>query len=166
MNISFREVQEGDITMLWEWLQNSVVSKRYTDVDLWYDVYHAKVMRKILSEVEFSYLIEIDTQQVGYIQCYNCLGADKKYREPFVSEWTRWVDMFIGEDARRGKWLWWVILRNFVEQIVQGIHYAKKVMIDPDQENIPAVKAYQKAWFIIDREIQIDGEKELLMYYN
>lgn len=165
MQIWFESITINDVDTLYQWLKNPFISEWYWDgLEMDLQSYSAKVQRKIDSKYEFPYFILVDSQKIWYIQCYDCRWADKECRETIVPIQTRWVDMFIGEDLYRWKWFWWLILKEFVEQIVVWIHYAKKVMIDPDIWNIAAIKAYQKAGFIVDKEIESDGKKQLIMY--
>lgn len=166
--ISFQPVILTNTPLLYKWLQSPLVSKRYDDgILLSYEQYYQKIKHKIDSPYEFPYLILLDDSPIGYIQCYDCRWADKTHRETDVSNGTRGIDMFIGEDQWRGKGLWWVILKQFVDTIVIAIHHAKQVMIDPDILNIPATKAYQKAWFSIQKTIESkEWWQEYIMMYQ
>lgn len=158
--ITFREIEEKDISSLYQRLQEPNVAQRYTWWELGFEEYQKKMISKIESDYLFAYIIMVDDMDVGYIQCYDCT---REWYPSFALPNTWWVDMFIGTNELRGKGLWGVILKEFVESIVKKIHHADKVIIDPEVDNQIAIKAYQKAWFVIEREFFENGEHNFLM---
>lgn len=166
--ISFRPVVREDIPILYQWLQNPDVALFYDDGRRLSSVeYEAKILHKISSPTEYSYIILIDEREVWYIQCY-LVEAENPIMMSQIDDpsWARAMDMFIGEDEYRGKGYGSVILRQFVTDIILSVHHARAVYIDPYVTNVRAIKAYTKAWFLPVKEFHDGGGDSLLMRYN
>ncbi len=100
----------------------------------------------------FPYFILRDSEPIGFIQYY------------IQDETTIGLDMWIGILKERNSGYGTEALKQMVELIHKKHPYIKELFIDPEMENIRAVKCYQKAGFkncgeIVDEE----GDKCLMM---
>ena len=106
---------------------------------------------KSLTDV-FPYFILRDGESIGFIQYY------------IHDAETIGLDMWIGTMQERSRGYGSEALRQMVELIHEKHPQVKELFIDPEVDNIRAIKCYQKAGFQPVEEIVDDeGDKCLLM---
>lgn len=154
--IKFRELMdtEDDYLLMTKWLNNFNVRTWYGFDDFINppDVNDIKMKyrNKIINKEKMNPLIIIiDGIEAGYIQYYES-------REYLDEKDVYAIDLFIGNDDYRGKGYGTKVLREIINLILarQG---AKEIIIDPDINNIAAIKCYTAAGFnklkVIDNQL-------------
>lgn len=98
-----------------------------------------------------TFVIEIDGQNVGYIQCYWIADEPDSARQlalpPMPEPGAVGTDLFIGEEAFRNREWGTPILRAFHRQIVFGEMQASVAIIAPSPDNRRAIRVYEKVGF-------------------
>jgi aminoglycoside 6'-N-acetyltransferase len=99
----------------------------------------------------------------AYLQCYdpaawpeNGLGRHPKG--------TRGIDQFIGEADMLGRGHGSAFIRAFIDGLIAA--GTPRVVTDPDPANTRAIRAYEKAGFRKDREVDTPDGRALLMVRN
>ena len=106
------------------------------------------------------YLVLTSDRPFAYLQCYvqtrwpdNGLGVHPAG--------TRGIDQFIGEAQMLSRGHGSAFIRQFVDTLLAA--GTPRVLTDPDPENARAIRAYQKAGFRADREVDTPDGRALLM---
>ncbi|HIE86424.1 MAG: GNAT family N-acetyltransferase [bacterium] len=148
--VSFRPLKESDYPLLFDWLQRPHVKEWWDDGD---DTL-AKVSRHYSSDPDttFRYIVQSDdSSPIGYIQYY--LEPDEVVG----------VDLLIGEPALLNQGIGTEVITTFVE-MVYSWRDPKKIVIDPEPENIRAIRCYEKAGFVFDKiGLGEDGKQAYFM---
>lgn len=153
MNLSFLPLAESHFPLLLKWLEAPHV-KKWWDQDLVYTLDlvkekysdYVKGYKQIdgLHKPIQAYLICLDNQPVGYIQIYNVYDFPRSKPLTGLPENLGGIDIFIGEEAFLGKGLGPQAMAKFLGLYAKDYSY---VFVDPDVNNIVAIKAYEKAGF-------------------
>lgn len=150
MNISFESLTALHFPLMLKWLETTHV-KAYWDKDISYtedlvkEKYASYVdgykLEKGVQKAIHSYIIYIDNNPIGYIQIYNAYDFARKVPLINLPKSLAAIDFFIGDINYIGKGLGVEILKVFD---YQGY---KNILVDPEMDNIVAIKIYKKAGF-------------------
>ncbi|MER8691780.1 acetyltransferase [Mesorhizobium opportunistum] len=138
----FRPVTEKDLPMIAGWLAEPHVAQWWDDPE----TEIAEIRGHIDSISVEPLIIELDGIPIGYLQTYDPhLEDDHPYADqPFG---TLGIDVSIGRPELVGRGHGSAIVRQFVEQLFEeGV---PRVIIDPDPANVRAIRAYEKAGFVV-----------------
>jgi len=150
MKISFKDLSIYDFPLLLKWLNKSHV-KQWWDQDISHneksiaEKYSTYVKKYKLNNGQkkdiFAFVIYLEDKPIGYIQIYNAYDF---LRSKLLSNFPQSlgaIDFYIAEEEYLGKGLGAEILNAFVTQEFDYI------LVDPDINNIAAIKTYEKAGF-------------------
>lgn len=149
MKIAFKEFRLEDVPLYYEWAEKEHVK------NVWFlEGYQPKeyILTKIKGNgIEYPFLITIDDKAIGFIQYWDIYARDrieKNKKDYFTGSppGTYGIDIFIGELDFIGKGFGSQILVSFSELLFKE-YGAKKLVVDPDSENIKAKCCYEKAGF-------------------
>jgi aminoglycoside 6'-N-acetyltransferase len=152
----FRPMSAGDLPLVKEWLARPHV------VEWWGDTYQQFELVSGDLEVEAmdQFIVAQDERPFAYLQCYdpqvwpeNGLGAHPGG--------TRGIDQFIGEADMVGRGHGSAFIRDFIERLIAA--GAPRVITDPDPGNRRAIRAYEKAGFRREHELDTPDGRALLM---
>lgn len=157
MNITFKKLEEKDFPLLVNWLNEPHVKKWWDREIIWtkdlikekYLTYvHGYKLDNAVKKSINAFIIHADQQAIGYIQYYNAYDFERDdYVLRGLPENLAAIDLYIGEPYFIGKGLASLIINKFLDQYVWPSFYA--CLVDPDMDNIRAIKAYEKAGFKI-----------------
>jgi aminoglycoside 6'-N-acetyltransferase len=164
--ISFKALESADFPLLVSWLNQPHV-RRWWSQEGQSLVTLSGVARKLMPRIEgkeqvFAFIIYAQSVPIGYIQWYDAYRFPREGYAlaaiPHLPVSLVAIDFYIGEPAFIGKGLAAPILSHFIQMIVPAFYTT--VLVDPDRENIPAIKAYARAGFTeleqnVVREIQL-----------
>ncbi|MBP6985202.1 MAG: GNAT family N-acetyltransferase [Alphaproteobacteria bacterium] len=170
MNITFKPLQTDHLPLLFKWLEKP-------HVQIWWDP-GVDLTPELLQEKYGSYpdgyyvedgikkplnafIVEIDHHPVAYTQLYdirNYPGAAKIPEVQLLANCTG-LDIFLGDEAYVGKGYGTAILKEFLSRHVAPSHEA--CFVDPDKNNLQAIRAYEKAGF---RTLQEAGKTVWMMW--
>ena len=152
----FRPLSASDLPLVRRWLKAPHVVEWWGEPDEQF----AGVCDDLDEPAMDQYLVVADNTPFAYLQCYvqtrwpeNCLGEHP--------EGTRGIDQFIGEAHMLDRGHGSAFIRQFVDTLLTS--GAPRVLTDPDLENARAIRAYQKAGFRADREVDTPDGRALLM---
>lgn len=149
MTICFQPLTEQDLPLLHRWLNTPLL------IDIWNDgesispeEVAAKYLPRIRGEEPTSpYLILCDEVPIGYIQTY--LWSSYPDYQPYLGtdEDSASLDLFIGEEAYRGRGLGPLMLRQFLTEILFTRPATASCIITPEVRNEAALRVYERAGF-------------------
>src|SRR5262245_41740560 len=155
----FRPMAPADLPLVLRWLQTPHV------MQWWGEAYREFELIRGDFEIEGmdQFIVCVWDRPFGYLQCYeptrwpeNGLG-----RHP---PGTRGIDQFIGETDMIGRGHGSAFIRAFIERLLRA--GAPRIITDPDPANVRAIRAYEKAGFYKDREVDTPDGRALLMVRN
>ncbi|MGC4189749.1 MAG: GNAT family N-acetyltransferase [Thermomicrobiales bacterium] len=150
--IAFRPLQDDDPRQMLRWLADPDVSPWYGEGDPTLANIQARYAARIAgTDTTRGFIIRIDGQDAGYIQCYWLADEPDYARQlalpaPFDAE-TTGTDLFIGEPRFRNRGWGTPVLVAFHRQIVFGEMNARAAIIAPEPGNHRAMKTYERAGF-------------------
>jgi ADP-ribose pyrophosphatase YjhB (NUDIX family)/RimJ/RimL family protein N-acetyltransferase len=176
MTITFEPLHESHFPLLLKWLETPHV-KKWWDQDVKYTL---ELVREKYGSYVKGYKLEDGQQKpiqgfiiyssqnpVGYIQIYNAYDFPRSMSLLGLPENLGAFDIFIGEAAVLQQGLGSKAILEFLRQ--HGKLYTH-IFVDPDSNNVAAIKAYEKAGFKVLSEQQDTKEvwmiKDLLDIAN
>ena len=153
----FRPMTADDLPLVRDWLDRPHVAEWWHDGDAFEfvsgDLAHDDMAQFIVMQAGRSF---------GYLQCYN------------IGEWhvgfgtqpmgTRGLDQFIADSEMIGRGHGSAFIRAFSERLLGS--GTPRIVLDPKPTNARAIRAYEKAGFSRDREVDTPDGRALLMVRN
>ena len=147
-DIRFTPVTASDYPVLRRWLDNPHVREWWGEPDTALDKIRVMVDGR---DTTRPFLFSCDGEPAGYIQCWTVgdeVAGGNAPDAPWLLDLPKdaiGVDLFIGEPGQLGQGIGTVAMRAFLARLfAEGV---KTVIIDPDETNLRAVRAYKKAGF-------------------
>ena len=147
--ITIRDFVESDLPLMLKWLTNDKVLAYYEgrDVRFTMDTLSAHFLKAIPDG--FRVIIEYKKSPVGYAQVYQVCGElFDEYDYPDDGHIVFAMDQFIGEPECWNKGIGTSFLKMMAAYLKEN-KAAKRVLLDPHQNNNRAIRAYEKAGFKI-----------------
>lgn len=143
----FRDVQREDFPRLANWLAEPHVAKWWGEPS----TELASIEEAMTSAETRPMIVELDGEPIGYLQSYDPhLEEGHPYQDQ--PKGTLGIDISIGIAELTGKGHGSAIIRQL------SARGATRIVIDPDPENVQAIRAYEKAGFrYIDTRTSIYG---------
>lgn len=168
----FKLLHEDDLELMYKWFQTPHVNKWYARGNQWSlkDI-EQKYLPRIKGEDDCpSFIVYHDKKPIGFIQYYSLENSLPEgvndYKHPIFLEFKpselAGVDLFIGSVNCLGKGIGTKMLRKFLKEHV--FTKFKAVAIDPESDNLDAIRCYEKAGFELStKERSNDGKSISLM---
>jgi aminoglycoside 6'-N-acetyltransferase len=153
----FRPMTADDMPLIRRWLGESHVA------EWWHDPDTLEFVSGDLDHHDLAqFIVSLGGRPFAYLQCYQ------------ISDWhdgfgtqpagTRGLDQFIGEADMLGYGHGSAFINSFIEMLfARGV---PRIVIDPRPDNPRAIRAYEKAGFVPQREIVTPDGAALLMIRN
>ena len=151
----FRPLVEGDLPMVRQWLRVPEVAEWWGDPDEQFGLVSGDMNEPAMDQ----YIVSVEEKPFGYLQCYRltawniCFGPQP--------EETRGIDQMIGMPDMIGRGHGSGFIRVFIEDLLAN--GTPRVVTDPDPENTRAIRAYEKAGFVRQHEVDTPDGSALLM---
>lgn len=146
--LGFAEAAREHLPMLRKWLAEPHVREWWGDPDREFDLIRAMVEGR---DTTLPFIVEVDGEAVGFIQCW-FIGHHQDDAwvddDPWLSELPAdavGIDLFIGDAARLDRGVGTAALAAFTRRLLEAGN--RTIIIDPDPDNLRAVRAYAKAGF-------------------
>ena len=153
----FRPMSADDLPLMRDWLARPHVAAWWHDADDF-----AFVSGDLAHHDMAQFIVTLDGRPLGYLQCYR-IGDWHTGFGPQPAG-TRGIDQFIAEPGLVGRGHGPAFIRQFSEALLAG--GTPRVVIDPSPANAHAIRAYEKAGFRRDREVDTPDGTALLMVRN
>lgn len=156
IEIDFLKLQESHFPLLLKWLEAPHI-KKWWDQDISYtqelvkEKYSSYVLGykadDNLKKVLGAYIINLNRVPIGYIQVYDFYDFPREYelKTENLPASLAGIDLFIGEAEFIHKGYGAAILEQFINNYV--FKEFNNCFVDPDNNNIAAIRAYEKAGF-------------------
>jgi aminoglycoside 6'-N-acetyltransferase len=155
----FRPMSAADLPLVRRWLETSHVVQWWGDASDQFALVSDDLDHPAMDQ----FIVTSNDHPFAYLQCYdqgdwleNGLGTHPPG--------TRGIDQFIGEADMVGCGHGSAFIRAFIERLLTA--GAPRVITDPDPANARAIRAYEKAGFRKEREIDTPDGRALLMVRN
>lgn len=153
IQITFTPLSALHFSYMLKWLETPHV-KKWWDQDIIYTI--DLVKEKYESYVDgykqidgvnksiHAYIINVEQEPAGYIQIYNANDFPRSKQLTDLPKNLGCIDIFIGEEKYLGQNIGSMAIKEFLNQY--GTSYSH-IFVDPDPNNITAIKSYKKAGF-------------------
>jgi aminoglycoside 6'-N-acetyltransferase len=169
--ITFRPLALTDMNAMSRWLGDPDVARWYTEdgTDVGYLTNHYRDSIEG-REATRGFIMQVGGEEIGYIQAVPIDGYPDYARQLQLEPGTVGIDLFIGEQAWRGRGIGTRVLATFTQEIVFGQMRAPVAVIGPSPDNARAIRSYEKAGFrwiktvpVVDKERPYENGDEYLM---
>jgi len=154
-SLQFKRLCENDLELLYTWFKEPTINQMYARNQIWsLEDIQKKYLPRILGQENVpSFIIIQNSTPMGFIQCYcltdylpeGILGYNNSLFTEYTPQELVGIDLFITKDRDRGKGLGETIINCFITQFLTRY---RAVIVDPDKNNIQAIRCYEKAGFI------------------
>ena len=153
----FRPMAADDMPLVQRWLTEPHVA------EWWHDPETLEFVGGDLDHPDLAqFIVSLKGRPFAYLQCYRI--GDWHVSFGPQPEGTRGLDQFIGEADMLGRGHGSAFVRAFIDRLFLG--GVPRIVIDPRPDNPRAIRAYEKAGFIPQREIVTPDGPALLMIRN
>ena len=153
--IKFKPLEIDDLKLIYNWFKVPEINQWYAQGKDWSmaDIEAKYKPRLIGKEVVPSFIIELDSNEIGFIQYYPLsktnmpegLSFKDALQQKVDINTSVGIDLFIGDQPLIGHGLGKTIIRNFIKTVIPKNYIT--IFIDPSHSNVRAVKAYKKVGF-------------------
>lgn len=162
---TFKPLQQEDLPLLLKWFQELHVTQ-WWPVPKKEEDFFEHFLKRIRTQDTVAYLVLLNEIPIGYIQYYKLDQRHQSWLPPLPEE-TIGTDQFIGEKEYLGKGYGTLMLKTFINFVVQQDRSIKVIIVDPDPNNKAAVRCYEKVGFQTIGEFKNNfGEPALVMRYT
>jgi RimJ/RimL family protein N-acetyltransferase len=162
MIVTFSPLAESDFNFIESWLQEPHVQKTWGN-EKWEESYE-KYLFRISSDSVKQFIIQIDTEPVGYIQYYWASKVGDGWWEGF-DENTVGFDLYIGNPNYLGKGYGKIIVNAFLRLLFQDSKICR-IIADPSPQNEKIINLLKNVGFVSSGEIQTPDGQALFMELN
>ncbi|KFZ27734.1 MAG: Aminoglycoside N(6')-acetyltransferase type 1 [Candidatus Izimaplasma bacterium HR2] len=142
--ISFRNVVEDDFITLHNWLKVPHVKEYWYQTESFtYEEICKKYSKRLKKGIVELYIIQKNGKDIGFIQTY-IIDEPTAF---MVKDKIKGIDLYIGEVDYIHKGYGKDIIDNFVINYIFNDKSIRFAGIDPEVENVIAIKAYKKSGF-------------------
>ena len=163
-NLTLRPATIADAPLLFRW-------RRAPHVARWWNVppYEAGTLADVEKELagdaaldgHESLLVLLDGVPVGYAQTYNAGRASGEWW-PDETDATRGIDLLIGEESLTGQGIGPRIVRALCARLFEDAS-VESIIVDPDPDNARSIRGFEKAGFVVERQLTTPDGDALLM---
>ena len=148
--LSFRPMVREDLPQLRSWLAEPHVAEWWTDASDTFEGVEAKYDERIATEHPVApWMMEVEGTAVGFVQWYWVEDEAEWFPGIAIPPGTVALDIAIGDPAYVGQGHGRRLLLEFVHHVLRAAApQSSEVWIDPDPQNVRAVKAYAAAGFV------------------
>lgn len=161
----FPPLTEADLALVRRWLLEPHVSRWWQDPPraTYPDDELEKYRRRIVgddADPTVLFFIRHRGRPIGFIQCYRIDDYDEYGRALALDVPSAGIDLFIGEPESIGKGHGPALIRVFLREIVFARYDVAECVIGPSVKNLSAIRAYEKAGFVFERDVAVPDEPD------
>jgi aminoglycoside 6'-N-acetyltransferase len=145
----------ADLPLIKRWLAEPHVRQWWGEPDEQYGLVSGDLNEPAMDQ----YIVSTTDAPFGYLQCYDLTAWNSGFGDQ--PKGTRGVDLFIGEGDMIGRGHGSALVRTFVDNCLKS--GARRMVTDPDPENMRAIRAYENAGFVRDHLVETPDGIALLM---
>jgi len=163
---TFKQVTNDDLPLLHKWFQEPQVNR-------WWPVLKEgelieNFLERIRSKETFGYVVLLNGVPIGYIQYYKIDRSMPKAGAwlPELPKATLGTDQFIGDTQYIGKGYGTIFIKDFITYLHTIEPDITTIIVDPDPENLAAIRCYEKVGFKKMIIFEKSGARHWLMIYQ
>jgi len=163
---SFQKLNEKDLPLLFAWFKEPHVQKWWPTPEK--DKLLEKFLQRIRSKDVFGYIVLLNNIPIGYIQYYYIDRNNKNAGSWLLPlpKMTIGIDQFIGDPEYIGKGYGTLLIKEFIYMLKEIESTVTTIIVDPDSENLAAIRCYEKVGFTSLGIYDVLGGRHLLMKYD
>lgn len=148
--LTLRKLEDKDISLVEKWINQDYILKWYHEPEEW-----IREMRERNGEFSFlsHYIVEENDNPFAFCQYYDCFDAQEDWYSVRSSGHTFSIDYLIGDQEYLGKGYAKMIIKALIEK-VKSHPDAKKIVVQPEMENIASCRTLLSNGFLFDDELQ------------
>jgi aminoglycoside 6'-N-acetyltransferase len=154
----FRPMTATDLPLVRRWLALPHVMQWWGEPDEQFDLVSGDLDHPAMDQ----FIVTAAEEPLGYLQCYRLTAWNTGFGPQ--PEGTRGIDLFIATPEMIGRGHGGALIRAFADRLLA--EKTPRVVTDPDPGNARAIRAYEKAGFCRDREVDTPDGRALLMVRN
>jgi aminoglycoside 6'-N-acetyltransferase len=158
LQYQFRPMSAGDLPLVRDWLARPHVAEWWGEPDEQFGLVSGD-----LDEPAMDQFIVTADRAFGYLQCYDPAAWPEGGLGDHP-QGTRGIDQFIGAPDMIDRGHGSAFIRAFMENLIAA--GTPRVITDPDPANARAIRAYEKAGFRREHEVDTPDGRALLMVRN
>ncbi len=158
--ITFRKLQDEDLTILHKWRNEPFVKEWYgkNETTSFNDIIRKYTPRIKGEEPTECFIVHYDNTPVAFIQTYKINAYPENVKYFGVDSTVAGIDLFIGNQEFFGKGFGSLMVKEFLHNVVFAKGDILSCLVDPEPDNIRAIKLYEKVGFRYLKTIQIHGD--------
>jgi RimJ/RimL family protein N-acetyltransferase len=160
--ITFHPLTPGDIPPLHAWLQRPHVMRWWGDPGTRAQVAGHYLPYTRPDATTRACIARLDDVPIGFIQSYVVLASGDGWWEDETDPGARGIDQFLANPEQLGRGLGSAMVRAFVARLFADPSVTQ-VQTDPSPDNHRAIRSYQRAGFVAERELVTPDGPALLM---
>jgi aminoglycoside 6'-N-acetyltransferase len=149
----------ADLPLVRRWLQTPQVAQWWGDATEQFALISGDLEEPAMDQ----FIVAKDGRPFAYLQCYDPAAWPDNGLGLHPND-TRGIDQFIGETDMIARGHGAAFIRTFTDGLIAA--GTPRIVTDPDPMNFRAVRAYEKAGFRQDREVDTPDGRALLMVRN
>jgi RimJ/RimL family protein N-acetyltransferase len=156
--VLFRALERSDFPLLQRWLSEPHVDAWWHEpLDL------AGLEQKYGPRIDGIeptrvFIIEHETQPIGWIQWYRWSDYPKHAAQLEADPSAAGIDLSIGEASLVGKGIGSSAIRQFARNVVSAVPGITAMVADPEERNGRSCRAFERAGFISVKTVELEGE--------
>lgn len=162
--INFVPFENLHFPLFENWLKQEHVKRFWTEFKTGDDL-REKLLAAASNTHVHRFVIEMDRNPIGYIQYYDAIAVGEECWSD-EKPGTFGMDLFIGDKNQAGVGIGPKIIREFIVHLRKQAPNARSIIIDPAPQNQYAIRAYEKAGFVREKEIITPDGQAVLMRMN
>jgi aminoglycoside 6'-N-acetyltransferase len=155
---TFRPMTAADLPLIRRWLGEAHVREWWGDPGEQFALVSGDLDEPAMDQ----FIVLAGDKPFGYLQCYRLTAWNTGFGPQ--PEGTRGIDQFIGESDMIGCGHGSAFIRDFTDHLLAT--GTPRIITDPDPVNARAVRAYEKAGFHKQHEVDTPDGRALLMVRN
>ncbi len=166
-HFAFKKLTQDDWPLMLQWFKEPHVEK------WWPTPKENELMEyfleKIRSKNSFGFVVFLEETPMGYIQYYYIDRKNEKtgfFLPPLSDETTVGIDQFIGDPHYLHKGYGTLFIKQFIAELLTIKPEITTIILDPDINNIAAIRCYEKVGFTRVCTYEKSGETSLVMRYD
>jgi len=155
----FRSMAADDLPLVRRWLETAHVKEWWGDPPEQFTLVSGDLDHPAMNQ----YIVVANERPFAYLQCYDQTAWPENGLGLHPAG-TRGIDQFIGEAGMVGCGHGSAFIRAFTDELLAA--GTPRIITDPNPANARAVRAYEKAGFLRQREVDTPDGRALLMVRN
>ncbi len=159
---TFHQLEASNLPLLHDWLQRPHVREWWGDPGSLREVTAHYLPCTQPGATTRAWIAHLGTEPIGFIQDYVVIDSGDGWWENETDPGARGIDQYLANPEQLGRGLGSAMVAAFVRQLFADPSVTQ-IQTDPSPHNLRAIRSYQRAGFVADREVVTPDGPALLM---